>query len=375
MSVADQGWYYRWRQQQWFPGPRPGPPSPPGGTGSGTKAPPPAAPGVTVGGASSSSSPPRIPIDDLGKSDADRMLENLERSKKKAKAQAAARRAAKRKAKARLSQRALERLAGRMAGIGGPLAVIWLTYEVALLGRDALMALEDWSTAKAQARWDQEFQKIANRFANRRGTGPTTRGGARARARAGDQVPGPKSEPADNPLSAGSQQRLDAVIRPSKASSSSITAPGALPQPEITAVTIEERSLQLPKVPKVKRPPGPVREAAAKAKAWAKTVPASQWGDWLFDLASIMKMPGAAPNLQAFAGALPAESPYFSESAAPLTAFDMGGVSSPPEDCSCEKPKPKRKRVKKRRTKCYRGTFYETASGLTKVKKERIPCR
>jgi hypothetical protein len=49
------------------------------------------------------------------------------------------------------------------------------------------------------------------------------------------------------------------------------------------------------------------------------------------------------------------------------------------QDCTPTKPKPedqkKKKQQKKKRTVCYRGVYYERASGLTKFRREQIPCR
>lgn len=64
-----------------------------------------------------------------------------------------------------------------------------------------------------------------------------------------------------------------------------------------------------------------------------------------------------------------------------LTAFQPGALSSPltssssgDENCKCTKPT-KRKKPRKARSVCYRGTYIERANGLTKLKREKIPCR
>lgn len=58
----------------------------------------------------------------------------------------------------------------------------------------------------------------------------------------------------------------------------------------------------------------------------------------------------------------------------PLTPFQPPGVDSPSKRKRCDCPKPKR-RKRKPRTECYRGTYIERANGLTKFRKEKIPCQ
>lgn len=50
--------------------------------------------------------------------------------------------------------------------------------------------------------------------------------------------------------------------------------------------------------------------------------------------------------------------------------------SRPPADpCNCQESKPKKKRKKKPRSVCYRGTYTERATGLQKRRRERVDCK
>lgn len=59
---------------------------------------------------------------------------------------------------------------------------------------------------------------------------------------------------------------------------------------------------------------------------------------------------------------------------APLTSFEGDRVASTDKSkCKCG---PKKKRGKRKpRTVCYKGSYTETASGISKRKRERVPCR
>lgn len=63
----------------------------------------------------------------------------------------------------------------------------------------------------------------------------------------------------------------------------------------------------------------------------------------------------------------------------PLTGINTGmqpypQTASRSDRCDCRDQR-KKKRKKKRRTECYSGTYTEKASGLTKRKKRKVPCR
>ncbi len=58
----------------------------------------------------------------------------------------------------------------------------------------------------------------------------------------------------------------------------------------------------------------------------------------------------------------------------PLTAVGSPGVGSGGCPAGC-RPEPKKRKPRKRRDVCYQGTYTETASGLRKTKRRKVPCR
>jgi hypothetical protein len=83
----------------------------------------------------------------------------------------------------------------------------------------------------------------------------------------------------------------------------------------------------------------------------------------------VMPAPGA--------NALTDQEPRTDRQRRPLTMPQPMALQSPlgqpPDRCSCSSTKPRKPR--KKRTECYRGTYYETATGTTKFRKERITCQ
>jgi len=65
--------------------------------------------------------------------------------------------------------------------------------------------------------------------------------------------------------------------------------------------------------------------------------------------------------------------PSSSTSSSSYYAFGGGGTSGGTSDCTC--PGGKKRGKKKRRTVCYAGTYTERASGLSKLKKRKVPCK
>lgn len=58
----------------------------------------------------------------------------------------------------------------------------------------------------------------------------------------------------------------------------------------------------------------------------------------------------------------------------PLTAVGSAGVGSRTCPPGC-RPEPKKRKPRGKRTVCYQGTYTETASGLRKTKRRKVPCR
>lgn len=70
-------------------------------------------------------------------------------------------------------------------------------------------------------------------------------------------------------------------------------------------------------------------------------------------------------------GVGPARSPKPSLRPDPL----LGGPPTGADPCNCQKDKPKKKKSRKPRDVCYRGTYTERSKSLIKSRKEEIPCR
>jgi len=49
-------------------------------------------------------------------------------------------------------------------------------------------------------------------------------------------------------------------------------------------------------------------------------------------------------------------------------------IDTKADTCNCPKPKKDKKRKRKPRSICYAGSYRERANGLTKRKREQIPC-
>lgn len=60
------------------------------------------------------------------------------------------------------------------------------------------------------------------------------------------------------------------------------------------------------------------------------------------------------------------------EIASPLAAFAGGYAGTRSDTCECDRKKPKKPRQP--RSVCYRGTYVESARGLSKTRREQVPC-
>lgn len=60
--------------------------------------------------------------------------------------------------------------------------------------------------------------------------------------------------------------------------------------------------------------------------------------------------------------------------ASPLPAPPPTPKEDLAEECTC-KPKSKKPKKRKKRTVCYKGTYYEGRSSLSKYPKEKISCQ
>lgn len=154
-----------------------------------------------------------------------------------------------------------------------------------------------------------------------------------------------------------------------------------VPTPIVTAGPLEgpkpvvlEVPFELPDVGPIELPaPAPIESPTA-------TPVPTGFPDWMGDLLPFLpaifapflapgSRPGQLPNLRFDDDPL---TPPYSD---PLGLQQPLGFRPPTDECSCStKPKSK-KRKKKRRSVCYRGTYTERRNGLTKRKKEKVPCR
>ena len=134
--------------------------------------------------------------------------------------------------------------------------------------------------------------------------------------------------------------------------------------PQVSAPSPATGPAQTPSAPPT---PAPAPAPAAKKPLWQQ----------------LLEQYGSAPFTQK--GKRPIKVVNFMDS---LTPSNATGVDSAPmafgdyaawspdstgtDTCTCPKKKGKKR---KKRTVCYRGTYTETASGLTKRKREKVPCK
>jgi hypothetical protein len=64
-----------------------------------------------------------------------------------------------------------------------------------------------------------------------------------------------------------------------------------------------------------------------------------------------------------------------STATSPFAFSGFGGVGAPTSTKTCECAKKRKRGPKKKRTVCYKGSYVERASGITKRKRERVPCQ
>lgn len=147
--------------------------------------------------------------------------------------------------------------------------------------------------------------------------------------------------------------------------------PGGAPAPSAPAPSSTSRSS-----PRVSWPSGPIGTPSTPPAPSRGAVLARQLLPFLpllIPRGGSSRGRARAPGGPALLPALPGPSalPQMSY----LTAFQGRAVGS--RDCppGCEPAKRKRKASRKTRTECYQGTYTETAKGLVKRKKRKVPCR
>lgn len=130
---------------------------------------------------------------------------------------------------------------------------------------------------------------------------------------------------------------------------------------------LPNRTIKIPTLPKTAPVPGGL---LGKYPILGKILSA---GTLLSPLSSLV-FPVGAPKKGRRSDPLTASQQQVVPFAQSSPAFFMGG-GTPTKTKTCEcKPKKRKKGPKKRRTVCYRGTYYETPTGTRKRKREQIPC-
>lgn len=125
-------------------------------------------------------------------------------------------------------------------------------------------------------------------------------------------------------------------------------------------------------VPKIYRKPLPVPTVPVSVPAWKRY--ATLAAPFAPSILGLLK-PAAAQKVRVFVDPLtvPQETVgnYFQLETAPSGAFG-GSKPTGSKTCSCA---PKKRGKRKRRTVCYKGSYVERATGITKRKRERVPCQ
>jgi len=164
---------------------------------------------------------------------------------------------------------------------------------------------------------------------------------------------------------------------------------GAPPSSEpLTPVQIFQKRIPVPRVraPAPKRPVSPALEpiviTAQRLPVPAPAVTSPAW------LKIIKAIPGGANPLELFKGKRASKASR--QLGRALTALETQGVTStlnqtfssfsggggtPTQSKRCQCPKKRKSKPKKPRTICYKGSYTETATGLSKRKREKIPCQ
>lgn len=163
--------------------------------------------------------------------------------------------------------------------------------------------------------------------------------------------------------------------------------PGPAPSPT-SPPGIDPVSPDLFDIPEVepRRPTQPDSPGAPAPDVLSPTLP-DGFGDPIGDpfvTSPLPTPPRADPRTPANPGDLPdfltpgndiPNDPLTFEPLLPLTQFKPDPFRPNKDDCDCaKKKKKKKKKDRKDRSVCYRGTYYETKRGLSKVRTEQVPC-
>jgi hypothetical protein len=188
-----------------------------------------------------------------------------------------------------------------------------------------------------------------------RTTGTGSRGGARR----------PKGEEKASTPGASAEKNAEIVKDAEKKAEA--VAPQATPAP----VTIPKKKTMAELVAEIKARPAPMPGTVAAAVY--KYAPKAK--ELLLEFSKIRNEPKAPkPRVEITEGSAPLEFVQAQTGMSPLTSFSGDRVgSSDKSKCKC--PAKKKRGKRKPRTVCYKGSYTETAAGINKRKRERVPCR
>lgn len=205
----------------------------------------------------------------------------------------------------------------------------------------------------------------------------------------------PLPRPSTGPRRRGRRGRAAGRPRRARAPANPVVRPSSGPvtvsRPRVTArpatATVAFPMPQsLPKAPPIPSPTVTVPKAPSIPKG-ATTSPVVTAARQIAQIAAPYLVPqllraiqpgrSARPGRVTVPGASPFPLPAPAPAAAPLTAFNAAVAQSPAQDLDrqCRERAKQKRKPKKKRTVCYRGTYTETASGLFKRRKEKIKCR
>lgn len=162
-------------------------------------------------------------------------------------------------------------------------------------------------------------------------------------------------------------------------------------RPKLPAVAQMPRPRSLPRKPPVPKAgkisvspparipgvgvPGAIRDILSSVPPWVRTAVGGAVLSSVVSPAVPKRFASFTPAVSPSLGAQPLAFAW--PNSDPLTRFQSAAAQSPASelDRQCRERAKRKRKPKKKRTVCYRGTYTENADGTTKRKKEQIPCR
>jgi hypothetical protein len=220
---------------------------------------------------------------------------------------------------------------------------------------------------KASESWQEYFARWQKREAEHRA--------ATSRRKPGGPGQKPRRTPAEAPRS---PDRPGVPTSPTSATPVTVivnvpAAPQAPPGRQETPKPKAPKPGAGLSVPKIYRKPLPVPTVPASVPAWKRyALLAAPFAPSILDLV----MPSGGSKRAKYRDPLTVPQDQVANYFSTTTNLSGGGYfggSAPGKTCDCG---PKKKRGKrKKRTVCYKGSYVERATGITKRKREKIPCQ